>query len=228
MTKPRILALGIATAGALAAAAAVYTGGSAAWLLGWIALACGIAAAAYLTNRPALLGKDDGRLVAWRILPVVPYVLAYGIAAWVRRAKRRYASWDQVAPGLYVGSRLHADELPTGVELVVDLTAELPETASVRRLPGYRSLPVLDGAYPPHEERFLALLEEMSAATGGVYVHCISGRGRAPTAAATLLLARGVAPDAASALELVRKRRSVAAPTATDVRFVERIARRLR
>ena len=166
MTKPRSLALGIGAAGLVSAALATLIGGAGAWLFGWIALACAIASFAYLTNRPALLGKHGGKLLSWRILPVAPYIIAYGIASWIRRAKRRYASWDQIAPGLYVGARVPAAELPPGVELVVDLTAELPDTACVRRLPGYRSLPVLDGAYPPHEEHFLALLEEIGEATG--------------------------------------------------------------
>jgi protein-tyrosine phosphatase len=158
---------------------------------------------------------------------VAPYVLAYAIAARVRRAQRRYASWSEIVPGLYVGARVPASELPRGVGLVVDLTAELPEVADVRSLPGYRSLPVLDGSYPPDEGHFLRLLEELSNASTGIYIHCVSGRGRAPTAAAALLLVRGVATDAASAFEMVAKGRSASSPTASDVSFVERLARRL-
>jgi len=228
MTKPRILASSIGAAGLVFAVPATLSDGAARVLCAWVLIACLWVSVAYLTNRPGLLGKRRGRLSAWRSLPIAPYLLAYAIASWIRRARRRYASWDAVAPGLYVGARVPAAELPAGLELVVDLTAEIPEAADVRSLPGYRSLPVLDGSCPPDEERFLELLGEMSEATGGVYLHCISGRGRAPSAAATVLLARGVASDAASALELVCKGRSVARPTEIDVRFVERIAARLR
>jgi protein-tyrosine phosphatase len=228
MTKPRVLALGVASAGLVAALAAVSAGGAARWLLAWIAMACAVASAAYLVNQPAWLGKRNGRLVWWRILPLAPYVLAYAIACRVRRARRRYASWNEVAPGLVVGARVSAAELPHGIGTVVDLTAEISAPEDVRRLPGYRSLPVLDGAFPPDEERFLALLEELIDPPGGVYIHCVSGRGRAPSAAAALLIARGVASDADSAFEIVRKGRNASAPTATDVRFVERIAARLR
>lgn len=228
MTKPRLLALGVAAAGLVAALAGVFAEGAGRWLLAWIAIACAVASVAYLANRPAWLGKRDGRLVWWRILPLAPYVLAYAIACRVRRARRRYASWDEVAPGLIVGARVPAAELPNGVETVVDLTAEISAPEDVRQLPGYRSLPVLDGAFPPDEERFLALLDELIDAPGGVYIHCVSGRGRAPSAAAALLIALGVASDAASAFEIVRKGRNASAPTVTDVRFVERIAARLR
>ncbi len=227
MTTPRILAIAIAAAGAVVALPAPFIGGAAPWLLVWIGTACAVVSFAYLTNRPSCFGKQAGRLVWWRALPVAPYVLAYAIAARVRRAQRRYASWSEIVPGLYVGARVPASKLPRGVGLVVDLTAELPEVADVRSLPGYRSLPVLDGSYPPDEERFLRLLEELSDASTGIYIHCVSGRGRAPTAAAALLLVRGVATDAASAFEMVAKGRSASRPTASDVSFVERLARRL-
>jgi len=110
----------------------------------------------------------------------------------------------------------------------VDLTSEWPAPPRLRALPGYRCLPVLDGSTPPDDERFLALLEEILGASGGVYVHCEEGRGRAPTLAAALLIARGIVPDVASAIELVQKARPCARPTRTDRRFLERIAPRLR
>ncbi len=149
MSKPRILAIAIALAGLVTALPIAITGGAFRGLLVWVGLACAVTSLAYLTNQPAWLGKRGGRLVWWRILPVAPYLLAYGIAARVRRARRRYDSWNEVVPGLYVGARVPAAELPRGVELVVDLTAEISEIADVRRLPGYRPLPVLDGATPP-------------------------------------------------------------------------------
>jgi hypothetical protein len=227
MTKPRLLALAIGCAGGACAALAVFAPGPLRWLLAWTALACGLVAGAYLANRPGLYGKSEGRLSWWRSLPVLPYLVAYRIAAAVRGARRRYADWNEVAPGLYVGARIGAARLPPGTELVVDLTSEVNEPYPLRRHPGYRGLPVLDGSIPPNDERFLELVSEMAAAAGGVYVHCISGRGRAPTAAAAVLIARGVADGPAAAFELLRKGRPAVKPTSGDVSFVERIAARL-
>ena len=82
MTKPRVLAVGIGAAGLLFAGLAALSEGPVRWLCGWIVLACALASFAYLSNRPALLGKREGRLVGWRILPLAPYLLAYGIASW--------------------------------------------------------------------------------------------------------------------------------------------------
>jgi protein-tyrosine phosphatase len=143
------------------------------------------------------------------------------------RLARRAPAWEEVTSGLYVGSRVRADDLPPGLELVVDLTCEYAEPEPLRSHPGYRCVPVLDGATPPDEEAFLRLLDEVRVAHGGVLFHCESGRGRAPTAAALALIAHGVASDPAAALELVRKGRPSAAPTRVDLEFIERIARRL-
>ncbi len=227
MTKPRKLALGIGFAGlvclGLAAAAPSF------WraLAVWTALACFIASFVYLTNQPRLLGKRGGRVSWWRVLPLLPYLVAFRIAMVLRRSRQRGPDWHEVVPGLAVGARVPAAALPPGLEVVVDLTSEWPAPADVRRLPGYRNHPVLDGSFPPCEESFLSLVTELAGTRGGVYIHCEEGRGRAPTAAAALLLARGIAHDVDGAMELVSKARPVARPSRTDRGFLERIAPRL-
>lgn len=227
MTKPARLALGIGFAGVVCAALALAAHGAVAALLAWTAFACALAAAAYARNAPGVFGKRDGRLVWWRTLPTLPYLVAFWIGCALIRARRRLPVFDRVAPGLYVGGRIRGDELPDDVALIVDLTCEYSEPASLRERPGYRSLPVLDGHVPPDEEALLALLAEMDAAPGAVFVHCESGVGRAPTAAALLLMRRGVAPDPESALELVRKQRPGARPTRSDRALMVRVAPRL-
>ena len=62
MTKPRILAIAIAVAGLVAALAAGSAGGAGRWLLAWIAVSCAGVSVSYLANRPAWLGKRDGRV----------------------------------------------------------------------------------------------------------------------------------------------------------------------
>jgi hypothetical protein len=227
MTKPRRLALGIGAAGLACAASAWVLAGPARWLAAWTALACLLVSAAYLRNRPGVYGKRDGRLVAWRSLPVLPYLLAFWAALRGIRAARGLAPFDCIAPGIYVGGRIPADALPGDVALVVDFTCEYSEPEGLRRHPGYRFLPVLDGHVPPDEDAFLRLLDEMAETPGGVLLHCEAGVGRAPTAAALLLLRRGISEDLPSALERIRKARPAAGPTRSDLRFMERIAARL-
>jgi hypothetical protein len=228
MSKPVKLAVGIGGAGLLCAALGLRLAAPWSWLLGWTALSCFLSAGAYFWNRPEVYGKRNGTLVAWRALPLLPFLLAFRISMVIRRAQQRGPDWHQVVPGLWVGARVSAARLPPGLELVVDLTSEWPVQGAVRSFPGYRCLPVLDGSHPPDDERFLALMDEILLASGGVYVHCEEGRGRAPTLAAAVLMARGIVLDVDAALELVRKARPSARPTRTDRGFLERIAPRLR
>jgi protein-tyrosine phosphatase len=90
----------------------------------------------------------------------------------------------------------------------------------VRELPGYRNLPILDGAEPPSREAFLDVIHDLRDVPGSILLHCDSGRGRAPTMAAALLIARGLAPDVDSALALVRAGRPVSSPSRVDVAFL--------
>lgn len=227
MTKPRRLVLGIGAAGLACALGAFLLAGALRWLAAWTAAACLLVAAAYHWNRPGVYGKREGRLVAWRMLPVLPFLLAFWAAMRGIRAWRRAPAFERVAPGIYVGGRIAPGSLPSDVAIVADLTSEYSEPAALRRHPGYRSLPVLDGHVPPDEGAFLSLLDELARAPGAVFLHCEAGVGRAPVAAALLLLRCGMAPDVSSALETVCKRRPVASPTRSDRVFMERIARRL-
>ncbi len=228
MTKPRALTLGIGAAGLLCGAVAWRSSGLVAVFFVWCALSCGAVSAAYLRNRPGIYGKRDGVLPGWRIALLGPFLAAFWIGWGLRNLFRSTPRYHLVSPGLWVGARIDAAELPTGVKTVVDLTSELWEPAGIRRLPGYRSFPVLDGSYPHDEEAFLELLAELADTPGGVYIHCESGKGRAPTMAALLLLARGVVDSPEAALELVQKRRPTASPTRADVAFIRRVARRIR
>jgi protein-tyrosine phosphatase len=228
MTKPRKLAVGICAAGAVCTGLAVPAPAALAGLALWTAGACFAVSAAYATNRPDVFGKRRGRLDPLRALLLLPYLAAFRIACAIMRLRRSGPAWEEVAPGLYVGARIGPGDLPPDLELLVDLTSEYSEPAPLRAHPGYRCLPVLDGATPPDEAAFLRLLGEVRAASGGVLFHCESGKGRAPTAAAAALVARGDASDAAAAVELVRKGRPSASPTRVDLDFLERITRRWR
>ena len=192
-----MIALGIAVAGAGCGALAVESGGlvRAAWV--WTAVSCGIASAAYLLNRPAWLGKRSGRLTP-RALVLLPYLVAFRIACAIIRSARTPDVPTEVVPGLWVAGRVDARSFPAGVSHVVDLVAEYDAPAWERALPGYRALSVLDGGQPPSARAFLDVVRDLRDVGDGVLVHCDSGRGRAPTMAAAILIARGVAPDVES------------------------------
>ena len=111
---------------------------------------------------------------------------------------------------------------------IVDLVAEFPAPRRTRLLPGYRCFPVLDGGVPPDATRFLGLIEELRDHREGILIHCDAGRGRAPTTAAALLIARGLAHEANDAFEMIRARRPIAAPTRSDRVFLTQLTPALR
>jgi len=228
VTKPRKIAAGIGAAALVCAVLALGTSGAPRALAAWTAVACTIACLAYLLNRPHWLGKRAG-VVSPRALPVWPYLVAFRVACLAMARWRGPDEPTRVAPGLWVGGRSTMANLPPEVTVVVDLVAEYAADREIRALPGYRSLPVLDGGVPGDVEAFAELVGEVAmAAAREVLVHCDSGRGRAPTFAAAVLIVRGQAADPAEAVAMLRARRPVVAPTRSDLLFLAAAMPRLR
>src|SRR5262249_38056050 len=101
MTKPGKIALGIAVAAFVTGAVAAASAGVVRVLAAWTTLACAVACAAYLVNRPGWLGKRDGRLSLGAVV-VLPYLAAFGVACRLMRWWRPRDRPTRVAPGLWV------------------------------------------------------------------------------------------------------------------------------
>jgi protein-tyrosine phosphatase len=178
--------------------------GGVGWLLLWPAVSFALLGLAYALREPRLLGKrPDGRVAGWACLLFLPYFLLSAAVWHGHRLLDRRPACQELAPGLWIGRRLFAHELPSGVGLVMDLTAEFPEPAGVRKRPVYRSLPTLDGT-ALEAEAFRAAVAEAAAHPDPVFVHCALGHGRTGTFAAAVLLARGLVADARDAERTVR------------------------
>jgi protein-tyrosine phosphatase len=197
--------------------------GGLALLLLWPALAFALLAGAYAGLGPAVFGKrENGRLPWWAILLLLPcLLLLWGLWHLQRRLSREPVC-NEIAPGLWVGRRPFPRELPGGVGLVVDLTAEFPTACPA--IPGreYRCLPILDASVPD-ERAFRRLVDELADRPGVVYLHCAQGHGRSGMVAAALLLARGLAADANEAVKMVRRARPGARLGNNQRRVLERL-----
>ena len=193
-----ILGGSIAGLGALA--------GGAAWVLSWPALSFSWVGSAYLARRPAMLGKrPDGTIAALASLWLGPYfLLCWGVWHAERLLGREDAA-NEIAPGLWVGRRPLAHELPAGARRVVDLTAEFPAAVEVRGRAGYLCIPVLDGT-APDMSTLRALLDRLRD-DDGILLHCASGHGRSAMVAAALLIERGLADDVERAEAMLEQHR---------------------
>ena len=178
------------------------------WLaLLWPAVSFFVVAAAYVTARPRLLGKRaDGRLSLPALSVLGPFTAFSWTVAQAHRAVRRGPAGCEVAPGIWLGRRAAAGELPPGVSTVVDLTAEFWEPAGVRQGRRYLCVPTLDST-ASDESAFRAALDCVAAADGPVYIHCAQGFGRSAALAAALLIRRGAARDVAGAEAMLARAR---------------------
>jgi protein-tyrosine phosphatase len=171
----------------------------------WLALANALVAYGYQSGRVTVFGKrEDGKLALLPSLLLLPYLLLVWGFFWAKTLgfRRGEACWHEAAPGLYVGRKPRAFELPQDCTLVVDLTCEFTAAPDVVRKQGYRCLPILN-RHVPREQALRALLQSLVAHEGGLYVHCGAGRGRSAMLVAALLVLRGYAADVPAAEQLL-------------------------
>jgi hypothetical protein len=185
--------------------------GVAADALGFIAAWTGAAflwtGIAHVLGKPGMIGKRaDGSMAPWLAVPLAPYLAI--VWGWWRifGAGSRELAYNEIVPGLFVGRRVTAGELPPMTRAVLDCTAEL---FRIRRLPreiSYTCVPVLDHESPtPAQLEVFARMEVPQS--GALFVHCAQGHGRSAMAAAAMLLRRGECQTVAEAEALLRTRR---------------------
>lgn len=182
--------------------------GSLGFLLLWPALSFGLVGAAYAGAGPGLFGKNRrGTIRLPNRLLLFPFLM-YTSVLWhtIRRLSRENA-FDVIDEGLLQGRRLLPNELPTDLELILDLTAEFAEPSPIRNHVGYRSLPILDASAPHRLDQFDSLVEEAALTKGRVFIHCAQGHGRSGLFVAAVLLRRALASSPEEAVEKIRASR---------------------
>jgi dual specificity MAP kinase phosphatase len=134
--------------------------------------------------------------------------------------------YSRVTPHLYVGGMVNArgwERLrASGVDAIVNLRQERPAEKPGVTPEAYLCLPTPDDYAPTLEqlEQGCAFMAEAIQRGQGVYVHCASGVGRAPTLAAAYLITTGLAPD--QAMATIRQVRPFINPTPPQIEQLKR------
>jgi protein-tyrosine phosphatase len=193
---------------ALAAQAGIHRG---AWLIAlWPAVSLWTVSFGYLFLGSKIFGKRlDGSMSAWAIVVLLPYLLGTWIVWRSERLLRREEPYHELVPGVLIGRRLLAKELPEEIETVVDLTCEFPEPRAIRARTSYLSFPILD-AFVPSIDRLAQLCDRLGTGTSSLYIHCAEGHGRTCLVAAGLLLKKGLVSDPDDAVKYVQACRPLA------------------
>ncbi len=135
---------------------------------------------------------------------------------------------SQITPQLHVGGQYRQrgwERLAArGVTAVVNLRIEFDDEARGIAPEQYLYLPTIDDAPPSleHLRQGTDFIEQKIKRGGGVYVHCGSGVGRAPTMAAAYLVSTGMTP--AQAWARIRAVRPFIRPRPRQVSQVAKFA----
>jgi hypothetical protein len=189
-------------------------------IFGWPAVVFGYAGVSFVLLSIAYFGvgarlflkRSSGERAAWGYLLFAPYFVLNALTFRLCRFFTRESAYAEVAPNLFFGRRLTTREAHAAESLgwiaVLDLAAEFVEVPSLRKLPGYRSFPVLDATAPTEEQlqEAVAWLNE-TVKVGPVYIHCALGHGRTACVVVAYLLATGVVPTVAEGIRLLRSLR---------------------
>ncbi len=155
----------------------------------------------------------DGRLSWWSWIPLGPYFFLNLVTFRLYRLFARGPAYTEVIPDLYFGRRLTGNEAAAayllGWQGVLDLAMEFAETRALRKLPGYRSVPLLDSTAPAEEKLkdAIAWIGD-SLPKGPVYVHCAFGHGRSACVVIGYLLTTGVVQTVTAGEQRLRELRS--------------------
>jgi protein-tyrosine phosphatase len=174
-------------------------------LLAWPSLSLAVLACGYFGWGAKASGKRaDGDFHLWARVLHAPYRL-FAKSMWrLVVAASKEAAWHDIASGLTVGRRLRLSELPSEIDFYVDLTSEFEDPSSIRALPGYSCLPILDASTPSYSD-LQSVLRKIEGKK--VLLHCAQGHGRTGLVALFVLADRRLISSIDEGLKLLQSRR---------------------
>lgn len=168
------------------------------WLPFWLGANMLLLGVAYTRNDTEVFGKQSGGTLSMvRVAFFMPWLLfTWGV--WHLCRMLPEPAVQRINDKLSIGRRLLPHELPSGIDVILDLTSEFHEPAAVRNRVRYLSLPVLDAGAPKPSSLMTAI--QSLGPEEHVFIHCAQGHGRTAIAAIALLLHRGETGNVADGL----------------------------
>ncbi|HEY9653468.1 MAG TPA: dual specificity protein phosphatase family protein [Coleofasciculaceae cyanobacterium] len=173
----------------------------------WFSISFMTVGAAYGGLGAKVFGKkSNGSLSSWSLCLLMPYLCLTWVIWYIQRWLSSEDCCNRIAPGIWLGRRPLAHELPKTINLIIDLTAEFRELPSVISDTTYICVPTLDTSVPPNGV-VQNLIHTICHWQGDVYIHCALGHGRSATVAAAVLLAKGLVDNVDEAETYLKKLR---------------------
>jgi protein-tyrosine phosphatase len=198
-------------------------------LLLWPAASFAVVAAGYAIIGPRAMGKSPaGDFRWWARIVLLPYRMFVMFGWYVARFFTPGVASSEILPGVWLGRRVAAAELPPGCDIVIDMTSEIAVPQHVRNgSRRYLCVPTLDRGIPEAgaAERALDEAARVASGGGGVYIHCAQGFGRSAALVAALLIRRGECRDVDEAEARLRTLRPGVKLTRQQRGFVTQLTR---
>ncbi len=193
----------------------------------FVALWCTATAAvlhlAYADNDTGAFAKRaDGTQPLFVRVLMLPFLAPFHLRQFILIRWAREPAFCPLLPGIWIGRRpIRPGDVPDGVNVVVDLVAECPSAAAVRRLPGIRlvSFPMLEAGVRAATDLRMCI---DALPDSGLYLHCAQGHGRTGFFVCAFLLRRGFARSLQEAQEQLSRVRPRARLRAAQVDFLNR------
>ncbi|NJM86409.1 MAG: hypothetical protein HC847_03530 [Hydrococcus sp. RU_2_2] len=197
------------------------------WWLLWYSVNFFLLSFAYQKENVRIFGKQsNGKISFFSIVLLLPTLLFLWTIWHIRRSIVKEKCFHEILPGLWLGGRVFAGEIPDNISLIVDLTTEFIEPQDVIVGKTYICIPTLD-AFGPGDEQFSKIVEKICSWEGNVYLHCALGRGRSATVAAGILLAKGIVDDIDRAKTLLQSIRPGVDFSSSQRQLLERFREQL-
>lgn len=199
-------------------------------LLLWISIVYAWVSVCYITRKPIFDIKNiqTGHIKRFLSIFFCPYLNMMLVVWKIKRMITKENTMDKICPYVYLGRYIRdkKDIENANIQLIVDVTYELPELNNITANKKYFCVPMMDGSAPRNTTQFKGVLKSMQkfrkSKTGSIYIHCAAGHGRS-CMMATAFISIWYQVPVDVAFRMIKKIRPSVSMHKTQWNFVKRV-----